>query len=162
MLYRYTNEHGLKWARVVVSDQAASISFDPAVDAPHCTIELPLAYIQETPIPDCGSMLSFGEAAALLRGERWWVDLLALAKNAGMSVPDYAANQAKDSFPVRALIASASIQSMRSVGFMLFMRQDAVLECDEPVEIVDGPLKSRRLLEELVAEHNRGYNVQQP
>ncbi len=151
IVYRYPSRAGLAAAQVQVDDDRVAIAFTSSATGRSERLELgrnELATLGGGP-----AMLSVGEHA-LARGEApAWRDLTEPAKRAGMTVPDYIAQHLHDSFCVRALVPGSRLASMRECAVMLFMQDSATLETQEAVQPVDGPLMSRRLLEQLAGTH---------
>ena len=93
----------------------------------------------------CAAMFSFGLKRLRRYSNVFWIDIYESAQRVGKTIPDHISEDLLDTFPIRILYARD-----KDLYLMVFSDpQCTKFNSDVPVEVVSGPLRSRKLLDTL-------------
>ena len=158
MIYRYACVTGITGATVNLWDESIEIEITTQKIPTRARVMLNLSQVFNLGPINGGAMLAVGERQLTTACPNW-IDLKAAADHFGSSIPQFIQTSALDSYPIRVLLPSQSISSLRQARVMLFMQEEASLITNEQVHLVSGPCKSRALLDELVLSYHFVHGV---
>lgn len=156
-VFRYNVLGGVISARVVVQREMVSVCFSHPGLHSHkmiqCCLELDKA--RNLSNDTSGSMLSFGMRGLVRRASPEWIDLKAVATKSKKTVPALIASELHDDFPIRVLTPGRVIGGMQECWVMVFADPRCTsFDSNVPIEGIDGPLMSAKLLNLLSAPNS--------